>query len=100
MTIVARWKRNNFDFRKRPRGNFLCRKITPEIERQLVNPKLLIEWAPYSLLQRCIKFEELFGFKISTHTIRRYYKLNKVSYINPQYSYLRKLNQQEELTKK
>ena len=100
VTIVRAWKRNGFDFRNQSKGCPSNRKITPEIEKQLCNPKLLLEWCHLSLLQRCVKFEQKFGFKISTHTIKLYYNKNKISYINPLYSYQKKLTQQEELIKR
>ena len=46
--------------RKNPR-----RKITPEIEAQLLDRRLLQEWSGLNLSQRCFLLERDFGLKIS-----------------------------------
>lgn len=96
-TVCQRWKRDGFTIKNNCKGCPSNRKITPEIEQQLVNPKLLKEWRHLSLDQRCMKFEQMFGFRISNFTLRLYYKKNKINYIKPQYAYLRKLTMKEEL---
>jgi transposase len=59
------------------------RKVTPEIERALVSQKLLKEWCHYSLNQRAMMLEKMFGVKIGGDVIRQYYKKNGINYIKP-----------------
>ena len=95
--IVHRWRRDGRQIRNNCHGCPSNRKVTDEIQRQLVNPKLLQEWCHLSLVQRTLKFEQLFGFKVSVRTISHYYKLHGINYIKPQYAYFRKLAKREEV---
>jgi len=64
-----------------------------------VSTKLLKEWAHLSLAQRSMKLEQMFGVKVCGELLAHYYKRNGINYIKPQYAYLRKQAQREELTK-
>ena len=72
-------------------------KLTPEIVAFMVNPKILSDWAPYSLNQRAILIEQKFGFKISYNAVAEVYKKHKVSYCQPQYAYCRKMEKEKEI---
>jgi transposase len=63
----------------------------------MINPKILNEWAPYSLHQRAILIEQKFGVKVSYNAVAEVYKNHKVTYCQPQYAYCRKMEKQKEI---
>ena len=52
-----------------------------------MSTQTLKEWAPFSLTNRTLKIEQLFGVKLHYTTLSNFYRQNKVTCRKPQYQY-------------
>ena len=96
-SIIRDWRRKGFVISNGKLGVCRRRKVTVELEQQLINPKMLTEMAPHSLESRVLLIEQRFGVKISAHHLWEVYRRNKVRFVKPQYSYFRKEAKKDDL---
>ena len=73
--------------------------ITEEMKRYLLSTQTLKEWAPFSLVNRTLKIEQMFGVKLHYTTLSNFYRRNKITCRKPQYQYGRKETLQHEIEK-
>lgn len=68
------------------RGN-RKRKINEQLGIILTSPKLLDEWASYSLKQRVIKIKETYGVQIAPNTLGCFYRSNGLRFAGARTSF-------------
>lgn len=82
-TIVRIWRSKGFQITDGKVGHGHPHKLTPELEKQLINPKTLTEMAHHSLRSRVLLIEQRFGVKLSARYLCDIYHRNKVRFVKP-----------------
>ena len=82
-SIIRDWRRKGLVISNGKLGVCRRRKVTVELEQQLINPKMLTEMAPHSFESRVLLIEQRFGVKISAHHLWEVYRRNKVRFVKP-----------------
>ena len=96
--IIKRWRKRGFRLESYLNKRGLKRKLTENQRNFIKNPKILKEWAHLSLEQRAAILREKFDLKsLHPSTLWHYYRLEKVSYRKPQFSYAHKERNQRSI---
>ncbi len=79
--IVERWIMNGNAFiDRRSLRTYRHPTLTPMLEQQLVDPKLLLDWTAFSLKHRVNLIAQKFNCSLSEYTLGKIYKRNKVKW--------------------
>ena len=71
--------------------------IPDSVQSALLNPKLLQEWAAYSVCERVALIREKFDIEMSKNTLSRFYGANGVKYKSVKRKYRQELIKEDDL---
>ena len=97
---VNRFIAVGYDFRRMVTIKKSFVKMPMRLQRALLDPKLLQQWAPFSLLERTQIIERVFEYKMNKQYLHRFYRVHKVKWLRAKDVYAVAMKKRAELEPK